>query len=316
MAKCMESENVDERIITMKKRNRKDEVEFIKEKLKKSGYPLENYVSSYIASDTSWHVYTNAYFLDKDTREGRELDIKAICHYGRPETPATISDFELTLLIECKRMLGNAWIFFKTPFQPYSKISKVGLCDFLKTNDFGIVSKRETHFTKTELTATGYSEVIVNEKQSNKRTDNIWKTIIKLIKATCQEMELGLLEMERYLEDIREDQPLMPFEEDPFEVISVFYPVIVFEGNMYEATFGEEITLERRKYVELFVDYKSGNYKGTFLVDVISKDYFPKYFEEVNKDFEVFDKRAVKYSKDYRKTIVKAVKSYLEKTRS
>lgn len=53
-----------------------DEIEFLKDELKKKGYPLENYVQSLLVNK-KWRVQPNAYFLDKDTDKGRELDLKA-----------------------------------------------------------------------------------------------------------------------------------------------------------------------------------------------------------------------------------------------
>ena len=84
--------------------------------LKKKGYPLENYVQS-LLSGKEWHVQPNAYFLDKDTVKGRELDIRAefadfkICNNN--------VDFLVYLLVQCKKIPSNAWVFFSVPHKEY-----------------------------------------------------------------------------------------------------------------------------------------------------------------------------------------------------
>ena len=83
---------------------------------------------------------------------------------------------------------------------------------------------------------------------------------------------------------------------------------------MYEAKFhDDDITLERREYVQLFVDYQSGRYKGTFCIDVITKERFSDYIEDIRKDLIVFDKRRVEKSKEYQEKALEAVKQHLAK---
>jgi hypothetical protein len=284
-----------------------DEIEFIKSALKKKGYPLENYVQALLVGK-NWHVQPNAYFLDKDTNKGRELDIKA---YYEAFASNSWSGFILNLLIQCKKLPGNAWVFFSVPRQSalYTRISKYDLTEFLKLGKLEIYDKKGTHFDKSEVLATNYCEIITDKERSNKRDDNIWECVMTLIKATSQELEKEHADFKQYLEqDLGSSDE---FVEDPSELVSIFYPLIVFDGKMYEAIFSnDEITLEKREYVQLFVDYQSGRYKGEFCIDVITKERFSDYLKDVQDDLIVFDKRRVEKSKEYEKNALAAVKQY------
>lgn len=282
-------------------------IEFIRDELKKKGYPLENYVQSLLVKK-EWHVQPNAYFLDKDTGKGRELDIKAI--YEGFESDSW-SAFAATLLIQCRRLPGNAWIFFSTPATISRSISKYGLADFLKCSDLGIFDTKETHFDKSEVLTTNYCEIIIDKEKSNKRDDNIWECVMTLIKATSQEMEWPLADSRLYLEhDLGSYEA---FAESPFEVVWFSYPLIVFEGEIYEAKFlHEEIALKKRKYVQLSVDYISGRYKGEFCIDIITKERFADYLRDMYEDLTLFNKRRVKKKREYEKHILRAVKGHFK----
>jgi hypothetical protein len=283
-----------------------DEIEFIKDELKKRGYPLENYIQSLLAG-SGWHVQPNAYFLDKDTEKGRELDIKATFDNFKADS---WTSFLPTLLVQCRRLPGNAWIFFSVPKTVlHLRIAKYSLMDFLEIRDFyDIFDVKETHFDKREVLATNYCEIITDKNKSNRRNDNIWECAMTLIKATSQDMELEVSDTERYLTvDISSDE----FFKDPFELISIFYPVIVFDGKMYEAKFSnDEITLERREYIHLFIDYMSGRYKGTFCIDVVTKERFQEYLKDVLTDLTVFNLRRVKKAAEYEKAMLDALRRY------
>ena len=169
-----------------------------------------------------------------------------------------------------------------------------------------------THFDKREVLATNYCEIITDKKRSNKRVDNIWECVITLIKATSQEMEEQRVDRERFLKE--DTGSFEEFIADPFELVDFFYPVIVFDGKMYKAKFSDDkVTLEREKYVQLFVDYMSGRYKGRFSIDVIAKERFSSYLKDVMRDLTVFNKRRVEKGEKYEGGTFKALKEYFLK---
>jgi len=282
-----------------------EKIEFIKNELKKKGYPLENYVQSLLYGK-KWQVYPNAYFLDKDSKKGRELDIKAM--YEHPDFKTRTSFFP-RLLIQCKKIPGNAWIFFSTPSYSPINILHSGLTKWLDAFEHGIFSDTGSHNYQTF--ATNYCEIVTDKATSNRKENNIWESVITLIKASSQEIEKDFADSQQYL---LETGSFEEFAKHPSEIIYVFYPVIVFEGDMYEAKFVDNtVILEQRDYVRLFVDYDSGHYKGQFCIDFLNKLKLVDYIDEIEKDMDILDKRRAEVSEKYESSLLDAVnKKYQE----
>lgn len=255
-----------------------------------------------------WHVQPNAYFLDKDTDKGRELDIKA--SFDEFDSSGSWT-FLVDLLIQCKKLPGHAWIFFSNPSPPHRRILRYCLNDFLEFGYYSIYDIKGTCYGKNAVLATNFCEIIMDSKKSNKKDDNIWECVITLIKATSQELNDAKTDTKQYLEDWTSFDE---FVEDPFELVQIFYPLIIFEGQLYEASFdGNDISLEPKDHIQLSVDYISGRYKGLFCIDVITKQRLPKYLEDISNDIRIFDKRKAEKSKQYQQDMLDAVKSYLTK---
>lgn len=284
-----------------------NETEFIKNELKKKGYPLENYVQSLLIRK-KWDVQPNSYFLDKDTNMGRELDMKAsnegfvFDHWGSPCI--------LNLLVQCRRLPGNAWVFFSAlqggshlNIETSNLAKSLNLSRYLWTFD-----KSGTHFDDSDMLATNYCEIITDATKSNKKVNNIWECVISLIKATSQELESDDANKKLYLKEIGSYDE---FVKDPSEVVNIYYPLIVFEGKMYECVFcDDDITLNEKTYVPLFVDYQSGQYKGEFHIDVVSRERFSKYLTDIMRDPQVFNQKHKDKSKEYDQAILNAVRAH------
>jgi hypothetical protein len=94
--------------------SRKSEIDHLKELILNSGLPLEIEIVSYLANRSSLmsdldEISTSTHYLDKDEGKGRELDINM--KIGVSSEKKTSPMVFLNLLIECKKILGNAWIF-------------------------------------------------------------------------------------------------------------------------------------------------------------------------------------------------------------
>jgi len=105
------------------KKAHKSEIDRLRELIRQSGFPLEIELSSVLDSARDhkklkdMDVSMGAYYLDKDTKEGRELDSKVsipIKYKGELKgKKRNLIGMFLNLLIQCKKIPGNAWVFFK-----------------------------------------------------------------------------------------------------------------------------------------------------------------------------------------------------------
>jgi hypothetical protein len=260
-------------------------------------------------SNNKWRVQPHAYFHDKDTDKGRELDIKAQKNFLRPDDQSQ-RHFELNLLIQCKKILGNAWIFFSTPqaeFQ-YAPILASNLARTLGLAPALWTFHREgTHFQSCDAVATNYCEIITNKDESNKQTNNIWECVITLIKATCEEIEKDILDNEQYLNETGYND----FMKSHYEIDNIYYPIIVFEGEMYDCKFlDDDMVLEEIEYAQLFIDYQSGRYKGEFIIDMITKDRLSRYLSDIVEDVKIFDQQRIDIAKEYEIGVREAADRY------
>lgn len=305
------------------------ELDFIRNEILKSGFPLEFHISS-ILNASGWQVYPNSFFLDKDEMKGRELDIKAQSNESEIETSLGYVNIQIILLIECKKIPGNAWIFFKAPSDAFAPQLSYSMFDFLihRTDDFSYARSSygnirvdheiPTHFdklfdefmtSKRRFGFTNYKEIIVDEKESNKRTDNLWSGIITLIKAISQaEQDFFAVykfeEKEGYLRQSIQKGGLLQ------DTIKFIFPIIVFEGRLHEAIYEEDLQLKNQDYIPLNINYKSGNYEGEYCIEIVHKNFFKEYLKTIENDRGILERRANKNSAEYLKELKESLDRY------
>lgn len=295
---------------------RPGEKQFIIDEIKKSGYPFETYVQ-WILATKGWHVQPNIYYPDKESNNGRELDIKAY----KPMIVSTNTDFYLNLIIQCKKIPGNVWVFFQSPQEElfYPEILRASLADFLDEHrDFthDIFEEEGTHFDEVEATVGSHCEIIIDKNLSNKQTNNLWESQLTLLKAVSHELEKYNTWFKESLEELANSNLQKRFPDD---IIEVFYPVVVFDGRLYEAHFKDgkissnyDLDLKPRDYVRLRFDYHSSFYKGNYFIDVVTKDKLDRYLNIVEYDLQVFDERRNE-CKGYEKHLKKSIEEYCRK---
>ena len=211
-------------------------IDFIKEELSKTGFQLEDKVASVFYELKNFEVEPNYHFTDWQTGDTRELDMRAT--YRVTSLPIKI---EYIILVECKSLPGHAWTFirsqgdhilFKDATSIWDDVGRLGrqkpvvkiLEPTIKVNK--IIADTFSH---------RYKEIILDKRKSNKRDDNILSSVIKLAKVMYYEQK-----RERRIDSI-----LASKMKDNIDHIRIYYPLIVFEGDLYEATMLPDVKLKR-----------------------------------------------------------------------
>ena len=274
---------------------KKTKKEFIIEEIEKSGYPLEYYVSG-ILRDQEWSVFPNQFYFDKDSGKGREFDIRAEKEYIIDELDAVLT---IRLLIECKKIPGNAWVFFDGPQLQNTRIASfptmVTILDAFGINSEDATEKigvpllfENLHYDKGFF-ASGYKEIVLDRKQSKKSDiSNIWDSEITLIKTIPSEIQDCLSDelMALLIDGFKTDGFDSWHSSGASQCIYFLYPLIVFQGDIYSTSFPlSEETLKETDYICLSRDYKSANYEFKGAIDILKKEYFEKYLIELERDF-------------------------------
>lgn len=289
----------------------------LKELILRSGFPLQIEISSsltkhFTATDSLVQILTSAYYLDNDEEKGRELDIKVKIPIFPQKIRVSPTVF-LTLLVQCKNIPGNAWVFFKSPQKIYSTCESTSILDALEwTLPLHRSFTRLNGLHLRDLLITNvYDEFVLDKNASNKRDDNLFEAIISLAKATSYEYETSVSDHKKMLENIsKEDAAYLNYAE-------IFYSAVVFSGKMYlveEVEKGPKMRLTPVDHVGLRVDYISGSYDIKLVVDILHKKAFKKYEQMIIRDMEILRSALDNdVGKKFKTEVSKAVKWHMSK---
>lgn len=251
------------------------------QQVKKSGYPLEIEISNILES-RHYVVFNSEYYFDEEIQQGRDIDV-----YALPLDPDPLNDeilpfrLRLELAIECKKSEPYAWVFYTRPRIPMNSIYMTGqlTTSFPKLGEFSgdssgwlLESKcLKLHYDGFERIAVAYDELKkgkANEKAGSHRNE--------IFEATNQ-----LTKFVNYLNHRTEKRISESPEERPKrEMIMILFPIVVFDGDMFEVFFkGGEPMLWKTKHILLSTHRHCPYCKDSksFTIDVVHRSYFEEF---------------------------------------
>jgi len=261
---------------------------YLRKEISKTGFPLEIEISSVL--DKDWMVYNNDPYVDEDEEKTREIDIYAI------HTSSIFSENELkrrdifivtsNLIVECKKATTHAWIFFTRP-RPFDWVPGPPdghTFDFLEAFSNGKQSFLEplrlpkTHYDRFPRVAYNYVEAKL-QKDVRSESSSIFEAQNQLWKCLSYNSKIWR-EM---------------FEKDrSSRAITVFFPAIVLDGELFEATGpSANVRLTRSHHVLLSISRRAkplGPSMKDFLIDVVRKENFGDYMKMVKSDIVLIKK--------------------------
>ena len=257
----------------MKLRLSSDEIRKIKEDVEKSGFPLEVEVHE-ILRKFDWRVLHQQLFLDKDTEKERSIDIVAFYADHSPLGAYTL--FHMSLIIECKRSVKHPWIFytvpkekefFSFPFRPVEHYAlprgykkKKMLDELQKWMPFSHIYRKNLN---GERVALHYYEAF--KKGKGKQIFDAKNKVLKSLKYRLNESKDFTLK-------IRKVEP------DYFPLF-IFYPVIAFDGHLFELKSMEEDPIPVN-YLQYFAPTTS----ASIIIDVVKKEHLHRFLDELNHE--------------------------------
>jgi len=279
-------------------------VKDIEEAVNRTGYPLELYVTNEIRKN--YHVMNNQYYFDNDEKKARSVDILV------PSIEVFIGgDIEylsIDIVIECKKSDNKAWVFF--PMKHFVQSQYSGqILDHRQiiSRDYdkhcilwNYEKKLSLHYGK-ELTDTisphndisrNFAVVKIGKTQNTgnkqeKVKDEIFEGISQVLKFISYDIDRRqAIIRDRYKKGKRNP------------VIILYYPVIIFEGNMYRGHLvNHKIRLSEVEHVILEYEYQPSytNQTKTFYIDFLKKDYLDEYLKIIETECRML-KKLVKYN--------------------
>ena len=225
---------------------------------------------SSILRNRCYDVTNGIYFFDEDEKKAREFDIEAI-----PSLDAILSRFESDMwffspfvLIECKKSRAYSWVFFNS--EPVNLFFDIGHSIDILTEKFGydksicyeILCNKGLHYHRDDANfASAYQQIKVGDGARNEQDgkDSILDAVSKVTKFTNHRF--------RHLKRF--------FAEDPIRRDVIFhFPIVVFDGDLYEASFDKTLELKECRHIiyeTRYVSDLSGSLEIMY-IDVIRKD--------------------------------------------
>ena len=246
--------------------------------LKKTGFPTE-VVCAEIMQKNGWGVLHSPSYWDEAEKVSREYDLRVFRKW-KFFTKDRESYIGIYLITECKKS-EKPWVFFSTPESYKTSGSQFikAIDKFIFPSDHradsrisdDILKNIHHYFKNPELARTFYEPLKGNEKSNTSQM--IYSAIMSSIKATLF-----------HLRDRGFDS-----------TTSIYYPIIVFNGNMYTAKVKslDDIELLPSEHILLSFNYmlpKSvarssiWEQQERFIIDIVHYKYLEKFLGLLEKE--------------------------------
>lgn len=269
----------------------------MKEAVWKSGYLLERRVAALLRKE-GYKAVANRGFMDQETTKSREYDVYA---YKDIEVYGTGSyGIYPTLICECKNN-AQPIVFFvrEEPFEPLiDEVRVSGIPSkiwqrnkYIPVQEFTKVASFH-HYCKPEVpVATQYCTFEMKKGTSSwmaSHGEESYETFRTLTKALEQEIESDFKNMGQWL---------VPEEiEREFVDLSFYYPVVIFQGDIYAVSIGKndlpeknELALKKCDHIQYNPEFFSfyENEVISYHMDVVSEKYLPSYLGIIDREMLV-----------------------------
>ena len=242
----------------------------IHEEIIKTGYPIELKVGNMLTK-RKWNVSYNKYYLDQDEQKGREIDIVGFRN-NRCKNKTEIGFFSVA---EIKKSLKYKWVIFSGRIMFNDFLAGTARMHFginCKMSDFLTIEEieKDSGLSNYKRAGRSYWEAF---KEGEKGSKDIFNALTKTIKAS--EYLLGI--NKKSGKNLRKDDE---------KLIYLFEPIIIFDGDLYEAFLDEkdDIKLEKVNRILVSFDYKSPAYnRYSYGVQIITLPELQNYILEKEK---------------------------------
>jgi len=247
----------------------KENFESLRKIIEDSGHPVSLKAST-ILQKKGWYVRNSVRYPSSDENELREVDIIS----GKKSK--LFENGDSILIIECKKQ-KDPWIFFNQKQKNQHiftlNVNYVGFQEGYV--DYSDESKTifQKHFYYNREYCTYY---IVGGKNPGKGGPG--STIDKAINQVYRAINFYISQSTNYYPEF-------------------FYPTIVFDGEIFEASFkNEKIEIKRSDHVNLFfeIEYKKPEFLDTvkshmmvtskpFVIDIVKLNYLEKFLDKIEE---------------------------------
>lgn len=245
--------------------------------LQKTGYPTEITTASFL-QERDWYVIHKPSFWDNEEQKSREFDIRGYREWKSNSEKLSIGAF---LITECKKS-EKPWVFFATPegYLP-NRLGRIVRSNKRGTPLFptyyqedALISDDELrsfhHYFHIPIYARTFYEPFKNQENAD-HSSMIYSAVMSVVKAT-----------------------LYTWSDTPIENwIRIYYPLIVFSGNMFDARVNSDKTIELIKadhirlsfhYIQQQTHRSHLEMNEEFIIDIINESYLGIYLRMIEEE--------------------------------
>jgi hypothetical protein len=242
------------------------------DEIERTGFPLELRVSK-LLQDRAYVVEHNIYYIDKDENKGREIEIVAstlsqTSHSVVGRGPESV---QLHLVVECKRS-AHPWVVFTSPLTPSDQELRTfkykGLHSIENIPPQFMNPIFERHPTWSGLRR-GRNYVQVRFGDKGEVNAEITKAITTVVKAAVE----------------------MHADKAPGQTVQLFQPVVVLDGQLFEAYLNPQhtISLEQQSWLPVSFAYQSPSYtRQRLTVVIVQETHFWGFLDRMNSFLEAW----------------------------
>ena len=250
----------------------------IKNEVKKSGHPV-SLKASIILNKKSWYVRNAPRYFDPNLKNSREIDIVA------QRKSIYVRNAIDVLIIECKKSKDHSWVFFRqnklntevlSLNVDMSETTEGAIYDWLERNVF------KKHYYYRRPCYTYY--FVANANPDSK----VGKQIFDATEQVLGALRFYFVQRANLISEYRLRVPMF------------FYPIIVFDGKMFEVSVEEaDINIKETNWISLWIEkeleepllmrllYKQGFrrivYSKPIIIDIVKLDYFEEFLKNFDK---------------------------------
>lgn len=243
-------------------------IENLKKEIELTGHPVSLKISN-ILNKNGWFVKNAPRFkLDNDERY-REIDVIAV------RKSSFFGDCCDNLIIECKKQTAN-WVFFRqnkentnilTLNPNHLESSKLSIYDWIEKNGYF----KKSHYYNKKICS--YYFVAFVSSKNNKESRTIDHAVDQVLNSLIFYMR----------------------QKDSTKQSNMFYPIIVFEGRLFEAWYDPKLQVQETNHISLFFEAEmdkpdvipahglnkiaSWFSSKPFIIDVVRLDYFEEFLK-------------------------------------
>ena len=252
----------------------------IKNELKKSGHPV-SLRASIILNKKGWYVRNAPRYFNPNLKISREIDIVA------QKKSIYVKNAIDVLIVECKKSKDYPWVFFRqNKFNTDVLSLNVDMAETTEGAIYDWLEKRvfKKHYYYRRPCYTYY--FVANAKPDSKVSKQIFDATGQVLSA------LSFYFVQR--SNLISEYKLKP------RVPTFFYPIIVFDGKMFEAEIKERNTnIKETNWISLWIEkeleepllmrflYKQGFRRivcsKPIIIDIVKLGYFEEFLKNFDK---------------------------------